>query len=55
VAGARALRRLEPNLDATPLLPPLLTALDGEKDLEQLRVAETILLLAGDAKLAERE
>jgi len=55
VAGARALRRLEPTLDATPLLPALLTALDGEKDLEQLRVAETILLLAGDAKLSERE
>ena len=55
VAGARALRRLEPTLDATPLLPALLTALDSEKDLEQLRVAETVLLLAGDAKLAEHE
>ena len=53
VDGALALRRLEPDLDARPLLEPLVAALDMDKDLEQIHVAETILLLAGPADLAE--
>jgi hypothetical protein len=53
VDGALALRRLEPNLDAKPLIEPLVAALDLDKDVEQISVAETILLLAGPANLAE--
>jgi HEAT repeat protein len=53
VDGALALRRLEPNLDAAPLLEPLVAALDADKDLEQIHVAEAILLLAGPADIAE--
>ena len=47
VAAARSLRRLEPELDATPLLPPLLAALGSGKDTEQVQAAEAMLLLGG--------
>ncbi|MGE0547064.1 MAG: HEAT repeat domain-containing protein [Kofleriaceae bacterium] len=47
VRAARALRILDPNLDAKPLLPPLLDALGSDRDFEQVNVAEAILLLAG--------
>jgi HEAT repeat protein len=47
VGAARALRRLDPKLDAQPLLPPLLAALESGKDTEQVQVAEAVLLLAG--------
>jgi HEAT repeat protein len=45
--AARALRRLEPDLDAAPLLPPLVSALASTKDTEAVQAAEAILLLAG--------
>jgi len=50
--AARALRRLDPDLDPTPLLPPLLLALDSAKDTEQVEAAEAVLLLAGPATWA---
>jgi HEAT repeat protein len=55
LAGARALRRLEPKLDVAPLLPQLLAALDSANDIEQVHVAEAIVMLTDDAKLAEYE
>jgi HEAT repeat protein len=55
VEAARALRRLEPNLDPTPLLPKLVAALASDKDLERVAVAEAILVLTGPAAIAERE
>jgi HEAT repeat protein len=55
VGAARALRRLDPNLDAVPLLPPLLDALASAKDTEQAQAAEAILLLAGPAAWSEHE
>ena len=54
VEAARALRRLEPNLDPAPHLPGLLAALASHKDTEQVQVAEAILLLAGDPGWSER-
>ncbi len=54
VEAARALRRLEPQLDPAPYLPSLLAALPSHKDTEQVQVAEAILLLAGDAGWSER-
>jgi HEAT repeat protein len=50
--AARALRRLDPDLDPGPLLPPLLAALDSAKDTEQVEAAEAVLLLAGPATWA---
>ena len=50
--AARALRRLDPDLDPRPLLPPLLSALDSAKDTEQVEAAEAVLLLAGPATWA---
>ena len=55
VRAARALRRLAPDADVHELLPPLLDALDSNKDIEQIQVAEAILLLAGPAAWSERE
>ena len=52
VEAARALRRLDPDLDPRPLLPPLLTALGSAKDTEQVEAAEAVLLLAGPATWA---
>lgn len=54
VEAARALRRLDPQLDPAPLLADLLGALDGNKDTEQVQSAEAILLLAGDLAWSER-
>jgi HEAT repeat protein len=55
VGAARALRRLDPNLDPAPLLPGLLDALGSAKDTEQAQAAEAILLLAGPAGWSEHE
>ncbi len=55
VRAARALRRLAPDTDVKDLLPPLVAALDSKKDIEQIQVAEAILLLAGPAAWAEHE
>jgi hypothetical protein len=49
VRAARALRRLEPDLDPRPLLPHLLPILKTGRDTDQVQVAEVILLLAGPA------
>jgi HEAT repeat protein/YHS domain-containing protein len=53
--AARALRRLDPQLDPGPLLPPLLATLTSAKDTEQVEAAEAILLLAGPLTWTERE
>ncbi len=55
VQAARALRRLAPEADVSPLLPPLLLLLDSNKDTEQVQIAEAILLLAGPPAWSERE
>ncbi len=55
VSAALSLRRLEPTLDAVPLLPELMAALESEKDTERINVAETVLLLTGPTSLAERD
>jgi HEAT repeat protein len=58
VGAARALRRLDPDRDTTPLVKGLLTALDAGKDgkdTEQIQVAEAVLLLVGPASWSERE
>ncbi|MEO7097331.1 MAG: HEAT repeat domain-containing protein, partial [Polyangiales bacterium] len=54
VEAARALRRLDPSIDPAPYLPALLAAMESHKDMDQITVAETILLLAGDAGWSER-
>lgn len=55
VKSARALRRLDPNANVSALLPPLVAALDSNKDTEQVQLAEAILLLAGPAAWSEHE
>jgi HEAT repeat protein len=55
VQAARALRRLAPERDLRDLLPPLLAALDSNKDTEQVQIAEAILLIAGPPAWSERE
>lgn len=55
VHAARALRRLAPDADIKQYLPPLLAALDNNRDTEQVQIAEAILLLAGPATWSERE
>jgi hypothetical protein len=55
VNSARALRRLAPDADVSALLPPLVAALDSNKDTEQVQIAEAVLLLAGPAAWSERE
>jgi HEAT repeat protein len=55
IHAARALRLLAPDADVAPLLPPLVAALDSNKDTEQAQIAETILLLVGPAAWSERE
>ncbi|HUQ08495.1 MAG TPA: hypothetical protein VM261_38655 [Kofleriaceae bacterium] len=54
VDAARALRRLSPNLDATPLVAPLLDALATERDNSQVSAAEAVLVLTGPAADAEK-
>jgi len=53
--AARALRRLDPQLDPGPLLPPLLATLTSAKDTEQVEAAEAVLLLAGPLTWTERD
>jgi YHS domain-containing protein len=55
VKSARALRHLAPDADVSALLPPLVAALDSNKDTEQVQIAEAVLLLAGPATWSERE
>jgi hypothetical protein len=55
VKSARALRRLDPDANVSALLPPLVAALDSNKDTEQVQLAEAILLLAGPAAWSEHE
>lgn len=55
VQAARAVRRLDPAKDVRELLPPLVAALDNNKDTEQVQIAEAILLLAGPPAWSERE
>lgn len=54
VDAARALRRLDPDLDPAPLLAPLLDALATERDNSQVSAAEALLVLTGPAADAER-
>lgn len=54
VDAARALRRLAPDLDAAPLVAPLLDALATERDNSQVSAAEALLVLTGPAADAER-
>ncbi len=53
--AARALRRLEPELDPAPLLPPLAAALTSPKDTDAVQAAEAVLLLAGPASWSQYE
>jgi HEAT repeat protein/YHS domain-containing protein len=55
VQAARSLRLLAPDADVSSLLPPLLAALDSNRDTEQVQIAESILLLAGPSAWSERE
>jgi HEAT repeat protein/YHS domain-containing protein len=55
VKSARALRRLDPEANVSALLPPLVAALESNKDTEQVQLAEAILLLAGPAAWSEHE
>jgi HEAT repeat protein len=55
VGAARALRRLDPKLDAAPLLGPLVVAMSSGKDTDQVQAAEAILLLAGPVTWSARE
>ena len=49
VLAARALRRLDPELDPQSLLPPLVDVVRRGRDIERIPAAEAILLLAGPA------
>lgn len=55
VEAARALRRLAPKADVREQIAPLLAELDGNRDTEQVQIAETIILLAGPPAWSERE
>lgn len=55
VLAARSLRRLTPDLDAAPLVAPLVAALGSAKDTEQVQAAEALLLLAGPVAWSEHE
>ncbi len=54
VDAARGLRRLSPDLDAGPLVAPLLDALVTERDNSQVSAAEALLVLTGPAADAEK-
>jgi HEAT repeat protein len=54
VDSARALRRLSPNLDAAPLVAPLIDALAAERDNSQISAAEALLVLTGPQADAEK-
>ncbi len=49
VDAALALVTLAPGLDATPLLPPLVAALDTTRDVDQLTACEAIIVLTAPA------
>jgi HEAT repeat protein/YHS domain-containing protein len=54
--AARGLRMLDPQADTTPLLAPLVSALDtSTRDTEQIDIAEAVLLLTGDPGWSELE
>jgi HEAT repeat protein len=55
VSAALALRRLEPELDASKLLYRVMPDLESSKDTERVVAAEAVLLLTGPATLAERD
>jgi HEAT repeat protein len=55
VSAALALRRLEPELDASRLLYRVMPDLESSKDTERVVAAEAVLLLTGPATLAERD
>jgi len=55
VQAARALRKLAPEAPVNDLLPPLLGALESNKDTEQVQIAEAILLLTGPPTWSEHE
>jgi len=52
VLAARALRRLDPAIDARPLLPPLVDVVRTGRDVDRIPAAEAILLLAGPDRWA---
>ncbi len=54
VDAARALRRLAPDLDAAPLVAPLVDALATERDNSQVSAAEALLVLTGPVADADR-
>jgi HEAT repeat protein len=54
VAAALALRRLSPDLDAAPLVAPLIDALATERDNSQVSAAEALLVLTGPRADAEK-
>ncbi|MEZ4399420.1 MAG: HEAT repeat domain-containing protein [Kofleriaceae bacterium] len=49
VDAALALKELEPALDPAPLLPPLVAALEADRDLDQLSACDAILILTAPA------
>jgi hypothetical protein len=49
VQAARALRRLVPDLDPTPLLADLALVVKAGRDIDQVSAGEAILLLTGPA------
>jgi HEAT repeat protein len=55
VQAARALRRLSAEADLRDQLPPLVAALENNRDTEQVQIAEAILLLAGPSTWSEHE
>jgi HEAT repeat protein len=55
VEAAVALRRLEPALDASSILHPLMVSLASEKDTERVEAAEAVLILTSPAAMAERD
>jgi hypothetical protein len=55
VQAARALRRLVPDLDPTPLLADLVEVVKAGRDTDQVSAGEAILLLTGPAAWAEHE
>jgi HEAT repeat protein len=52
VGAALALRRLDPALDAAPLVPALTDAIAADKDVARVTAAEAILILTGPPELA---
>ena len=53
VGAARALRRLEPDLDVAPLLDRLVESAKAAKGVERIQAAETVLILAGPPAWSE--